>query len=82
MVHATSLCVYCASSTKVDQAYQDAAVELGTIMALQGVRLVYGGGRVGLMGLLADAIMAGGGEVVGIIPQHLDKAEISHQSIT
>lgn len=51
-------------------------------MARQGVRLVYGGGRVGLMGLLADAIMAGGGEVVGIIPQHLDKAEISHQSIT
>ena len=51
-------------------------------MAQQGVRLVFGGGRVGLMGLLADAVMAGGGEVVGVIPRHLDEAEIGHQGVT
>ena len=82
MARVISLCVYCASSIKLDQAYQDAAVELGTIMAQQGVRLVFGGGRVGLMGLLADAVMAGGGEVVGVIPRHLDEAEIGHQGVT
>jgi len=82
MARVTSLCVYCASSIKVDQAYQDAAVELGTIMAQQGVRLVFGGGRVGLMGLLADAVMVGGGDVIGVIPRHLDEAEIGHQGVT
>jgi uncharacterized protein (TIGR00730 family) len=82
MARVTSLCVYCASSIKVDRAYQEAAIELGTIMAQQGVRLVFGGGRVGLMGLLADAVMAGGGEVVGVIPRHLDEAEIGHQGVT
>ncbi len=51
-------------------------------MADQGVKLVFGGGRVGLMGLLADSVMAAGGEAVGVIPRHLDEAEIGHQEIT
>lgn len=51
-------------------------------MADHGVKLVFGGGRVGLMGLLADSVMAAGGEAVGVIPRHLDEAEIGHQEIT
>jgi len=82
MTRITSLCVYCASSINVDQAYKEAAVELGGIMADLGVKLVFGGGRVGLMGLLADAVMAGGGEVVGVIPRHLEEAEVGHREIT
>ncbi len=51
-------------------------------MAKQGIRLVFGGGRVGLMGLLADAVMAGGGEVIGVIPRHLEEVEVGHHAIT
>lgn len=82
MARVTSLCVYCASSIHVDAAYREAAVRLGTILGQRGIRLVFGGGRVGLMGLLADAALAAGGEVIGVIPKHLDEAEIGHQGVT
>jgi uncharacterized protein (TIGR00730 family) len=72
------LCVYCGSSAAVDQCYRDAATELGARLAASGIGLVYGGGRVGLMGLLADAALAAGGEVVGIIPARLRDAELAH----
>jgi hypothetical protein len=76
-----SLCVYCGSSSRGPQSHKDAAVRLGGIMAARGIRLVYGGGRVGLMGILADAAIAGGGEVVGVIPRFLDQYEIGHTGI-
>src|SRR5581483_11254498 len=59
-----SVCVYCGSSAKVDERYREAAVRLGVLLARQGVTLVYGGGRVGLMGLMADACLQAGGAVV------------------
>jgi uncharacterized protein (TIGR00730 family) len=62
----------------VDERYRTAASELGTRLAAAGIELVYGGGRVGLMGLLADAVLAGGGTVTGIIPARLAEAELAH----
>ncbi len=72
------LCVYCGSSGAVDGHYRDAATELGERLGAAGIGLVYGGGRVGLMGLLADAVLAAGGEVIGIIPARLRDAELAH----
>jgi uncharacterized protein (TIGR00730 family) len=76
------LCVYCGSSGAVDRQYREAAIELGARLAAARIGLVYGGGRVGLMGLLADAALAGGGEVVGIIPSRLRNAELAHPGTT
>jgi uncharacterized protein (TIGR00730 family) len=76
------LCVYCGSSGAVDQHYRDAASELGARLGAAGIGLVYGGGRVGLMGLLADAALAAGGEVIGIIPSRLRDAELAHTGAT
>ena len=76
------LCVYCGSSSEVDRLYRDAASELGARLAAAGIGLVYGGGRVGLMGLLADAVLAGDGEVIGIIPSRLRDAELAHPGAT
>src|SRR5215469_12094847 len=76
------LCVYCGSSSEVDRLYRDAAGELGARLAAAGIGLVYGGGRVGLMGLLADAALAAGGEVIGIIPSRLRDAELAHLGAT
>ena len=76
------LCVYCGSSGAVDTKYREAASELGARLAAAGIGLVYGGGRVGLMGLLADAALAGSGEVVGIIPSRLRDAELAHLGAT
>ncbi len=76
------LCVYCGSSGAVDRQYREAATELGARLAAAGIGLVYGGGRVGLMGLLADAALAGGGEVIGIIPSRLRDAELAHPGAT
>src|SRR5438477_4698516 len=72
------LCVYCGSSGAVDRQYREAASELGERLAAAGIDLVYGGGRIGLMGLLADAALAGGGRVVGVIPAALREAELAH----
>jgi uncharacterized protein (TIGR00730 family) len=76
------LCVYCGSSGAVDQQYRAAASELGARLAAARIGLVYGGGRVGLMGLLADAALAAGGEVIGIIPSRLRDAELAHRGAT
>ncbi len=81
MIVPTSLCVYCGSSTGNDGAYLAAARRLGTLMAEHGIRLIYGGARIGLMGALADAVLAGGGHVIGIIPSHLDSREVGHRGI-
>jgi len=78
----STICVYCASSADVAQSYKDAAVELGRAAAEQGIDIVYGGGRVGLMGLLADAALAAGGRVTGIIPGHIVDMEVAHQTLT
>ena len=76
------LCVYCGSSGRVHEAYRTAAKQLGTMLADAGIELVYGGGRVGLMGLLADAVLAAGGRVIGIIPSHLHDYEVGHHGIS
>src|ERR1700730_10007646 len=76
------LCVYCGSSGAVDREDREAAMERGARLAAARIGLVYGGGRVGLMGLLADAALAGGGEVVGIIPSRLRNAELAHPGAT
>jgi uncharacterized protein (TIGR00730 family) len=72
------LCVYCGSAGAVDARYRAAARELGEALAGAGIELVFGGGRIGLMGLLADAVLAKGGRVVGIIPALLRDAELAH----
>ena len=77
-----SICVYCASSTGTNPALAEGAVALGTLLAAEGIDLVYGGGSVGLMGLIADVVMAGGGEVTGIIPFPLMPREVAHQGLT
>jgi uncharacterized protein (TIGR00730 family) len=76
------LCVYCGSSDAVDRKYQEAASELGASLAAAGIELIYGGGKVGLMGLLADAALAAGGGVNGIIPARLRDAELAHTGTT
>ena len=76
------LCVYCGSSDAVDDRYKQAARELGGRLAEAGVELVYGGGRVGLMGLLADAVLTSNGTVIGIIPRRLLDAEVAHTGVT
>jgi uncharacterized protein (TIGR00730 family) len=76
------LCVFCGSSAGHDPAYRASAAQLGRILAERGIGLVYGGGRVGLMGVLADAALAAGGEVIGVIPQALLDREIGHLGLT
>ncbi|MGH1490932.1 MAG: TIGR00730 family Rossman fold protein [Acidimicrobiales bacterium] len=78
----SSICVYCASSNGTNQAATDAAVALGHLLAAEGIELVYGGGAVGLMGLIADTVMAAGGQVTGIIPASLMPREVAHRGIT
>lgn len=77
-----SVCVFCGASTGVNPAYRDAAIALGQAIAQRGLTLVYGGGAVGLMGIVADAAMAAGGEVIGIIPEALKNAEVGHNGLT
>jgi uncharacterized protein (TIGR00730 family) len=76
-----ALCVYCGSSDAVDPRHLDAAAALGRQAAGRGVRIVFGGGRVGLMGVLADAALAAGGQVTGIIPGHLMAREVGHEAL-
>ncbi|QYX52328.1 TIGR00730 family Rossman fold protein [Pseudomonas sp. S07E 245] len=77
-----SVCVFCGASIGANPAYRAAAVALGEAIARRGLCLVYGGGAVGLMGVVADAAMAAGGEVVGIIPQSLLDAEVGHKGLS
>ena len=77
-----SLCVYCGSRQGADPRFADAARALGTALGRGGHRLVYGGGHAGLMGEVADATLAAGGQVLGIIPRRLVSRELGHQGIT
>jgi uncharacterized protein (TIGR00730 family) len=77
-----SLCVFCGASPGIREAYVKAARAFGTFLAEQKIRIVYGGGNVGLMGALADSAMAAGGEVIGVIPQSLMQHEVGHQGVT
>ncbi|WP_354697854.1 Putative cytokinin riboside 5'-monophosphate phosphoribohydrolase [Paraconexibacter sp. AEG42_29] len=76
------ICVYAASSPGPSPAYVAAAADLGRTLAASGIGVVYGGGRAGLMGALADATLAAGGEVTGIIPDFLDAREATHRGVT
>jgi hypothetical protein len=76
------ICVFCGSSPGRDPAYRAAAVALGRVLAARGHGLVYGGGRVGLMGALADAVLQAGGEAIGVIPRALQDREIGHTGLT
>jgi uncharacterized protein (TIGR00730 family) len=77
-----SICVFCAASPGGDEAYAAAAAEMGRLIAEAGLRLVYGGGSVGLMGIVARAARAAGGEVIGVIPGFLRYAEIPEDEVT
>jgi uncharacterized protein (TIGR00730 family) len=77
-----SVCVFCGSRDGSDPAYLAAATETGAAIARRGWKLVYGGGHVGLMGALADAALAEGGEVIGVMPRALLTREIAHPGIT
>lgn len=77
-----SVCVYCGSSGTVDERYKRAAHTLGASLGAAGLDLVYGGGRVGLMGIVADAALAAGGAVIGIIPEHIQALEVDHTGLT
>ena len=74
-------CVFCASSTKVSQYYIDEAAALGKRLVAEGWGMVYGGGSVGLMGAVADAMLAVGGEVVGVIPHFMKEVEWDHKGV-
>lgn len=78
----SSIAVYCASTRGADQAFATAAVSLGRLLAERGIRLVYGGGHVGLMGVIADAVLAAEGEVLGVITRALEAKEVVHRRLT
>lgn len=76
-----SVAVFCGSRVGHDPAYAEASAALGMGLAAAGIRLVYGGGGVGLMGIVADAALAAGGEVLGIIPEFLQRREVAHAGV-
>ncbi|MEJ0003416.1 MAG: TIGR00730 family Rossman fold protein [Pararobbsia sp.] len=77
-----SVCVYCGSSTGAQPVYAEAAREFGRALAARGLTLVYGGGKVGLMGLIANEVLEGGGRAVGVIPELLLSKEVGHTGLT
>jgi uncharacterized protein (TIGR00730 family) len=77
-----SICVYCGSNFGERVSYLEAAQDLGAQMAARGITLVYGGGNVGLMGTVADSVLAAGGKVIGIIPQTLVDKEVAHTGLS
>lgn len=76
-----SICVYCGSKVGRHPEYRQAAQRLGELIAARGLRLVYGGGQVGLMGVIADAVLAAGGTVIGVIPDKLATKELLHPGV-
>lgn len=82
MAELKSICVYCGASSGVAPVYAEAAEALGRTMAAEKIRLVYGGGSIGLMGIVARAVMAGGGMVTGIIPQFLKDREVMLREVS
>lgn len=77
-----NICVFCASTSGKNPIYTETAKLLGRLFAKENIRLIYGGGNVGLMGLIADSVIENGGEVYGVIPDFLDKKEIAHKNLT
>ena len=77
-----TICVYCGSNAGNNPAYAAQAKALGARLAAEGIALVYGGGNVGLMGIVADAVLANGGDVIGVIPQQLVDWEVAHRGVT
>jgi len=82
MTSITSLCIYCGSSSRGRASHHTAARRMGEILAEARIRLIYGGGSVGVMGMLADAVANDGGEVIGIIPKFLDQLEVGRRDCT
>ena len=76
------ICVYCASSAKIDETYFEATERLAKILVNSGVQVIYGGGGHGLMGKLADTVLAHGGQIKGIMPQFMNEVEWAHKSVT
>lgn len=77
-----SVCVFCGSSMGNDPAYTEAARSLGTTLAEANIRLIFGGGHVGLMGEISNAALAAGGDVIGVIPKFLVERELAHEGLT
>lgn len=77
-----TICVYCGSNSGRKPIYVEQAIALGTRLAVDGIGLVYGGGNIGLMGAVADAVMQAGGEVTGVIPSQLMEWEVGHRGVT
>jgi hypothetical protein len=75
------LCIFCGSSHGANPAYVEAAKSVGTELVRRGIGLVYGGGNVGLMGVVADAVLAAGGDVIGVIPEMLMAKEVGHRGL-
>lgn len=82
MTTSISICVFCGASTKVDVIYQDEALQLGESLAKKGLNLVFGGGKLGLMGMTADSVLRNGGKAYGFIPNFLDDIEGAHKGLT
>ncbi len=78
----SALCVFCGSNPGADPTYAENARRMGQILANRGITAVYGGGRVGLMGALADAVLEAGGKAIGIIPEALKRREVAHEGLT
>jgi len=76
------LCVFCGSNSGINPAYHDAAVAMGRLLAERAIELVYGGDNIGLMGVLADAVLQAHGRVIGVIPEALLAKEVGHQGLT
>jgi uncharacterized protein (TIGR00730 family) len=77
-----SIAVFCGSSLGTNKLYEEAAFSTGQTLAREGLRLIYGGGKVGLMGVLADSVLSAGGEVIGVIPRALFDREIAHAGLS
>ncbi len=81
MAEIRSICIFCGSSLGSDPRFREGAARLGQLLAEAGVEMVYGGGNIGLMGVVADAALDAGGKVIGIIPKDLQRAELAHQGL-
>jgi uncharacterized protein (TIGR00730 family) len=81
MIKRPTVCVFCGSSASVAEVYRQSATLLGTALGQAGMDLVYGGGRVGLMGIVADSALAAGSRVTGIIPRFLEEFEVGHEGL-
>ena len=76
------ICIFCGSNTGINPSYRNTAVAMGQLLAAHRIELVYGGGNIGLMGILADAVLESGGRVIGVIPESLMAKEVGHAGLT